>query len=119
MPGSSPIFIRSRQGGVLLCIGGFTFSKQRRTCNKTRWICSSHCNKKYPIYIRSRQGGVLLCIGGFTFCKNRKYRNKTRWLCSTHSNKKCKAVVYTLGDTSEVIKCRNVHNHEQRGDLIV
>ncbi|RVE50156.1 hypothetical protein evm_005179 [Chilo suppressalis] len=69
----------------------------------------------YPIFIKSRKGGVLLLIGGFTFCKRQNSTAtesfKTRWLCSTHCNKKCKATVYTLTATNEVIKCYNVHNH--------
>ncbi|RVE50149.1 hypothetical protein evm_005172 [Chilo suppressalis] len=64
-----------------------------------------------PVFIRSKFGGILLSIGGFTFCKHRNTKYKTHWKCATHCGKHCKAKVFTLDETNEVIKCYNVHNH--------
>ncbi|CAH0399063.1 unnamed protein product [Chilo suppressalis] len=83
-----PMFIMSNQGGVLLCIGGYTFRKHRQRSNKTRWNCSSHKNCKAVVYTSDDTNEIMKCnnvhnhpirVNKKIFISERIHLNKKSW----------------------------------------
>ncbi|CAH0399073.1 unnamed protein product [Chilo suppressalis] len=77
------MFIMSKQGSVLLCVGGFTFRKHRQRSNKTRWNCSSHKNCKAVVYTSDDTNEIMKCNNvhnhPIRFISDRIHLNKKRW----------------------------------------
>ncbi|CAH0399074.1 unnamed protein product [Chilo suppressalis] len=58
-----PIFIKSRRGGLLLSIGGYTFSRHCQLSNKFRWACTLAKRQgcRAAAYTCTKEGQVIEC----------------------------------------------------------
>ncbi|XP_028163522.1 uncharacterized protein LOC114355063 [Ostrinia furnacalis] len=101
----------SKNGKILIHLGGFTFFKKRTIGVKETWACSTHHTKGLSYTTRiSKNGNVIINYEGFSYFKKRKFKSTDLWACSTHHTKGCKAKLTVIN--GHIVKKKNEHLHE-------